>query len=213
MSTTADGHTSDRLPTRPTLLRAITDPQNEAAWHEFEQSYRKLIYGLAVQSGLTADEAEEATQETLVSVSQAISKFKYDPKRCSFKTWLGVLAKRRIADQFRKRPPRGRFVDLPPDPSTVTDPVAKLADPASLEPDAFWEVEYEKAVRDAALAKLRQEVKPSHYQIFHLHVANGQPASDVAKALGVRVGQVHLVKLRLQPKFQKIVAGLQKQPV
>ena len=200
------------LPTRVSLLEDITDPANIARWEEFIRTYGKLIRVLAARSGLTADEADEAVQETWVSVAQTIGGFQYNPKECSFKSWLGMLAQRRIVDQLRKRPPRGRQVELPPEPDTDTDALALVPDPAGGDPTVFWDTEYEKTVESLALERLKQQVKPLHFQIFHLHVARQQSAADVAKAVGVSVGQVYLVKLRVKKKYKRIVAGLLKGP-
>jgi len=55
------------------------------------------------QSRLTEAEAQDAVQETVIKVSKHIGRFRYDPAKCSFRRWLMLLARQRIAMQFQKR--------------------------------------------------------------------------------------------------------------
>lgn len=56
---------------------------------------------------------------------------------------------------------------------------------------------------NTALEKLKTQVKPKHFQIFYLLTLKQLPAPKVAQTLGVNVGQVYLVKLRVGAKFKK----------
>src|SRR5262245_14560257 len=91
------------IPTRASLLARIKDPNDGASWQEFHDTYRRLIFGVACKAGLNEAEAQDATQDTLVAVAQNIGEFRYEPKRCSFKTWLMMIARQRIIWQLRKR--------------------------------------------------------------------------------------------------------------
>ena len=62
-----------------------------------------LILGFALKAGLTEDEAAEVVQETLIGAAKHLPGFRYDPKVCSFKTWLLNLSNWRVKDQIRKR--------------------------------------------------------------------------------------------------------------
>src|SRR6266571_1256170 len=94
----------DSIPTRHSLLARMKDWEDQKSWQDFFNTYWRLIYAVAVQSGLTHSEAEEVVQETVISVSKKINDFKNDPALGSFKSWLMLITRRRIADQFRKRP-------------------------------------------------------------------------------------------------------------
>src|SRR5215831_17141311 len=96
---------ADSIPTRQSLVERMKHWSDQASWQDFFQTYWRLIYGVARQTGLTANEAEEVVQETVISVAKKIGEFKNDPAFGSFKSWLMLITRRRIADQFRKRPP------------------------------------------------------------------------------------------------------------
>src|SRR5580693_8260422 len=91
------------IPTRESLLGRLKNWNDDESWREFFGIYRKLIFSLAVKSGLSPQESEEVVQETVISVAKTIPDFEYAPDRCSFKSWLRHLAQKRIADHFRKR--------------------------------------------------------------------------------------------------------------
>src|SRR5437867_3229039 len=91
------------LATRRSLLARLKDADDHASWQRFFDGYGKLIYGVALKSGLTETEAQDALQETAIAVARHIPEFKYDPAKCSFKTWLPLLTRQRIVHQVRKR--------------------------------------------------------------------------------------------------------------
>src|SRR5438094_4752690 len=91
--------------TRRSLVERLADWGDQVRWQEFFDTYSKLIYSAARQSGLTDTEAQEVVQETIITVAKSIDKLKYDPAIGSFKGWLLQITRWRIADQFRKREP------------------------------------------------------------------------------------------------------------
>jgi DNA-directed RNA polymerase specialized sigma24 family protein len=75
------------LPTRASLLKSLADPDS-VRWEEFHETYRGLILGVGRRSGLNDHEAKEALQDVLLTVSQKLPDFQYDPTKDSFKGWL-----------------------------------------------------------------------------------------------------------------------------
>ena len=57
----------------------------------------------------------------------------------------------------------------------------------------------------AALEKLKERVSVRQFQIFFLHVIKAMPALETARALGVNVARIYLVKHRVKPLFEKAV--------
>ncbi|HMJ66799.1 MAG TPA: sigma-70 family RNA polymerase sigma factor [Candidatus Binatia bacterium] len=197
------------LPTRPTLLARLKNVHDQESWNDFFNTYWKLIHGVAIKSGLAEEEAKDVVQETLISVSKAIEQFEYNPEVCSFKTWLRTIIRRRIADQFRKRPRESLADDSPQSLETTTSALEKLPSPESDAPDAVWEAEWQKTVIDVALERLKRQLSAEHYQIFYLNVIKQLTPRDVAKSLNVSVGRVYLVKHRHLRSFAKSIKDLQ----
>jgi len=91
------------IPTRATLLERLKNWQDDSSWQDFFDTYWKLIYHVAINRGLTKEEAQDVVQETMLTVAKQMPNFKYDRKIGSFKSWLLNTTRWRIADQFRKR--------------------------------------------------------------------------------------------------------------
>ena len=202
----------DPLATRASLLARLKDWGDQASWREFHDTYWRLIHHFALKQGVPEDEAKDIVQETLVSVAKAIREFQYDPAKCAFKSWLLGVARHRVTDYFRRHP-RERESPRRALPATAarTATVERVPDPQSLAPQEIWEEEWKNNVVELALEKLKAQVSTKHFQIFYLHVIKRQSTGKVAKALGVSIGQVYLVKHRLKGAFEKAVKKLERQ--
>jgi len=204
-----DTRREEWLPTRSTLLRRIRDPDDADGWQEFYETYRQLIRKFARRRGLSEADAEDVTQDTMVTVQKTMGRFQYDPQRCSFKSWLGRLADQRITDFLRRQ-----AVSASPRPTTdATDRAARdlAPDPAGPDPDAVWEAEWRQGVITLALQRLKDVVKPLSYQAFYLHSIKGQPPRQVAQALGIGVTKVYLETHRAGRVFRRIAAKVRLQ--
>lgn len=201
--------------TRWSLVRRLKAGGDEQAWQEFNAAYGPLLRSLALKSGLSREEADEAVQDTLVSVFKSLPAFKADPAAGSFKNWLFRVAQWRIINQFNKRPRHASAVvesfaraDAG-SRSTGTAPIEKIADATPNALEEAWEAEWQENALEIALGQLKQVAKARHFQAFYLHVIKRQSACQVAKALGTNVGQVYLIKCRLLPVFRRIVKRLE----
>ena len=118
------------LATRRSLITRLKNWDDHEGWREFFQTYWKLIYTVALKSGLTETEAEDVVQETVVTIAKTMEKYRYEREKCRFKTWLMRITRMRIIDQLRKRKPdfhAARF--RIGEPSTGTDTLGALPDP------------------------------------------------------------------------------------
>jgi RNA polymerase sigma factor (sigma-70 family) len=197
--------------TRASLLIRLRDWQDQESWRDFFNTYWKLIYAVAIRAGLSDHEAEEVVQETVLSIAKKMDSFKYDPAVCSFKGWLLHVARLRIQDQFRKRGPH-QFRSASPSGNHrgSTDTVSRVPDPASLALDGIWDEEWHKNLIDAALERIKGQIKPEHYQIFYLSAVKGMPSARIAKMLAVNIGRVYLVRHRVGAVFKKEIAALKE---
>src|SRR5947207_15006258 len=150
------------LPTRWTLIERLKNWDDQESWRQFFETYWKLIYSVALKSGLTHPEAQDVVQETIISVSKKIQDFKADPTRCSFKSLLLYLARWRIIDQVRKRPKENaphqqRAPDSPAGNAATTATEERVPDPAGNALDVIWDNEWERNLISVALEKLESQ--------------------------------------------------------
>jgi RNA polymerase sigma factor (sigma-70 family) len=204
------------IPTRASLLVRLKDMGDTASWNEFYQTYRELIYSVARRGGLNEMEAEEVVQDTLISVAKKMPGFHYDPAKDSFKGWLLTVTHWRILDQLKKRMPfpcqslRTSATTRKEESRTAT--VDRLPGPAGFDFNTIWDEEWLKHRLQSALARIKRQVHPQQYEIYHLHVILEKPVREVARTLGVNVGQVYLARHRVGGLLKKELKRLEQSP-
>jgi RNA polymerase sigma factor (sigma-70 family) len=211
-------------PTRQSLLSRLKDWDDRESWRDFFETYWRLIYGLAVKSGLPHAEAEDVVQETLLAVAKEMPDFKYDPARGSFKGWLLEVTRRRIANHVRKglkhrqaaaRPLAGEAprhlsgVGREPD-QRRTATVERIPDPNSDEMERLWDQEWQKNLLEAAIVRVKKRVNAKQYQMFHSYVMMQWPMDQVKETLGVSAAQVYMAKMRIGRMIKCEVRALEK---
>jgi RNA polymerase sigma factor (sigma-70 family) len=204
--------TEPSLQTRWSLIGRLKDCGDQQSWREFFDAYWRLIYTVALKSGLSEAEAQDVVQETVISVAKKMPEFKCDPAAGSFKSWLLTLTRWRIIDQMRKRKcgmqfseldRSGERYELPPrgdphaDETSRTATVERVPDPDALELEAIWNEEWGKNLLDAAAERVKRQVDAEQYQLFDFHVLKQWPARKVASKLGVNLARVYFAKYKI----------------
>jgi RNA polymerase sigma factor (sigma-70 family) len=205
------GTPHELIPTQDTLLQKMQNLQDQSSWKRFFDTYRNLIYGVAVKGGLTPSEAEDVVQETMASVVKHIQGFKYDPAIGSFKAWLLNMTRWRITDQLRKRGPQVPYPEFSEETDLGHGKVNDAMDHAVPELEKLWDAEWEKNLLDAAMTRVKRDLNPKHFQIFDCYVNKGWTPERVAKAFDVPVGQVFLAKHRVTEQIKQEVARLSRE--
>ena len=204
----------DSIATRRTLLDRLKDKDDQASWQEFFDTYWSLIFRVAKKSGLSDEEAQDIVQETVISVARKIDGFVYDPKVCSFKTWMLRLTRWRIINQLKRRQRKSARMhrsNMNADDPTRTATVNRIPDPASLDLEPCWDREWALNLYRASLERTKQKVSPDQYQIYDLCVAEDMPARKVAKTLGVSIARVYLAKHRVGKVHKHEIEKLRKE--
>jgi len=192
--------------TRESLIGRLVNLEDRPRWQDFFETYWRLIYGVARKAGLTDAEAQDAVQETVITVAKNISR--YERTAGSFKGWLLHITRWRIADQFRKRAPhatRGRDRTR-----AGTATIERIPDPYGLRFETAWQEELQQDLLTAALERVKRKVDARHYQIFDCAVMKEWSAAKVAKELGVNIAQVYLVKHRLSSLLKREVRAIER---
>ena len=198
------------IPTRRSLLSRLKNWDNEDSWRDFFNTYWRLIYDFAIKAGLDDAQAQDAVQETIISVANQMKGFKYDPALGSFKGWLLQVTRRRVADQMRKRYRTGEVGALQADDPAVAAMLASLPDASGFHLEAVWEEEWRKHMADAALEKVKRQVRPEQFQMFDFAVLKSWPVAKVAEALGVTITQVYMARHRIGKLVKKEIQRLEQ---
>jgi RNA polymerase sigma-70 factor (ECF subfamily) len=196
--------------TRTTLINRLKNWQDQASWEAFFETYWRLIYGVAVKSGLTETEAQDVVQETMIAVAKHMPNFQYDRNVGSFKAWLMNMTRWRISDQFRQRDLVNRPHPHGEAGSNAADSpdMENIVDGAIRDMQAVWDEEWKVALFEAAMAKVKRSLDPRQYQIFDFFVNKGWPPPKIAETFGIPVGQVYLTKHRVTEAIKEEVERL-----
>jgi len=191
------------IPTRASLLSRLKHSDDSESWRECFDLYWKLIFNAARRAGLTETEAEDAVQETLLTVVRTIRTFEYDQHRGSFKGWLLKTTAWRVQDQFRKRGTgRLEFVASLPEEihPTIETGIQQV-----------WDAEWEQNLLAAAIERVKRKVSPKHFQIFDLAVLREWPTARISEALDVTSTYVYVTKHRVNNRFKAELQALREE--
>ena len=197
------------LSTRRSLVERLGNLDDRLGWQRFFDAYGGLLYRVARAAGLNDTEAQEAVQETVITVARNIGGLRYDPAVGSFKGWLLQTARWRIADQFRQRARHRAEMPLE-DSEPGTSAVDRLPDPAVPDLERVWDREWQGSLLAAALAAVKKEVDPRQYQIFDCYVTRGWSAARTARELQVNIAGVYLAKHRVGVLLKRAVRQLER---
>jgi RNA polymerase sigma factor (sigma-70 family) len=198
--------------TRETLLIRVKNWEDQESWKDFFNTYSPLVYSVAFKAGLSQAEAEDAVQETMLTVAKQIREFHYNPAIGRFRSWLIHTTQWRVNDQLRKRK---RMVEPRTRTKTGdrTATIERVPDPASLDLNKVCEEEWENHIFLLAVDKVKREVSAKHFQIFDLYVLKKWSGNKVAETIGVDRALVHLTKSRMMRLIKKEVETLRSQSI
>jgi len=208
---TAERPSDVLLPTRQSLLSRLRDCEDQQGWREFFDTYWRLIYNVARYAGLDDATAQDVVQNTFIYLARRMPKFRYDPGRHSFKSWLRHVTRSRISVYYRramtKEPP---LPELPLEDDDVKV-WESIPDPG---PDAFdevWQREWEENLLKTALRRIRPKVSAQQLMIFELAALGEVPLKQVARKLEISLMQVYLARHRIGKLFKAEVERLRRE--
>lgn len=205
---------SELLPTRPSLLARLRNADDskgwQQGWEEFYLRYHPVIYRHALKQGLPEADAEDVVQEIVIGLARSLPQFQYDPKVCSFKTWLFRVARNKIVSHLRKRGRQSRSpvggMETEHDPEAL----AEVADDNVLTPDKEWDLMWEANLRRVALEHVKNRVKPMTMRLYLHHVVDGHSVDATVICFGASPEAVHLAKHRVQKMVDETLERLRE---
>jgi RNA polymerase sigma factor (sigma-70 family) len=196
--------------TRKSLIERLGDWEDQKSWDDFYKTYWRLIYSVALKSGLRPDEAMDAVQEVVLALAKQSKKQQYDPRQGSFKVWLMNLTRWRINDQFRRRAKDTAMSHSASHDDRDTATFDRFADPKTGDLERLWNAEWARNLLDRAIARVKVQVSPRQFQIFDAYVVKDWSVGKVMSELGVSLAQVYLAKHRVGKILKSEIAALDK---
>ena len=187
--------------TRDSLIVQIQDPANRNAWDQFTQLYRPVVYRIARRRGLQDADAEDLTQQVMLSVARAIPDWKRNPET-RFRYWLNRIARNAIVNAL-SRGPKDRGVGG----SDFVQAVNNLPHQSG-NVETQIEYEYQRQLYRRAAEIVRDSVNADTWLAFFHTVVEGESTEVVAARLGKTIGNVHAARSRLMRRLQNAVREL-----
>jgi RNA polymerase sigma-70 factor (ECF subfamily) len=200
MDRAVDSRTSASL-----LSRLNQNPNDPTAWDDFVRRYGRKIHAWCRRWNLQDADAEDVTQNVLLTIARKMRTFTYDPTR-SFRGWLRTLAHAAWCDwlEGRRR--------ATPGPGEVRGIEQLETVEARDELVARLEEEYERELLDEAMARVRLRVEKRTWEAFHLLAFEDLSGAEAAERLDMKVPAVFVAKGRVQKMIQEEIRKLEGPP-
>lgn len=188
--------------TRTSLILRLSCADNEAAWGEFVRIYQPLIMRAAIRMGLSRMDAEEATQEVLIQLTQVVEQWSSDPPGATFRGWLYRVSRHVIIRFIQQKGRLERFT-----PQSVRSELDHQPAPASLE-SAYFDLQFRQQVFSYVAHKIRDTFAEKNWRAFWRSYVEYQSIPDTAAELGMRVCDVYVARSRILKRFQSEIKTL-----
>lgn len=204
--------------TSTTLLRDLANDSQHARWAEFVTRYRPMMEAF-MRERFPSLYADDVIQETLIAVCTALPSYRYVPEEKGyFHNYLtGILRNKalrqlhkeqrqaEIADEMRRS--RGDAPQCMANGGRARSPSVSQG-VIQGDDEQSWRV----TLVEIALQQLMSDesIQSRTRQVFLRVVVNGEKPEAVAAAFGITCNGVYLIKNRMMPRLQKIVAALEK---
>ena len=191
--------------TRPSLLLAIRDAQNNAAWEQFIDLYTPLVFTHCRGRGLQEADAADVSQEVMRAVAAAIRRFEYDRARGAFRTWLLTVTRSKLNNFFSSH---ARI------PVAVGDTAMqeRLENVPPPEEGVEWEHEFRQRLFQYTAEKIRDEFQEKTWLAFWQSTVENKPVDQVAALLGLSVGAVYIARSRVTARLRARISQLSDEP-
>lgn len=181
--------------TRSSVLRAVANVENEAAWARLFDLYAGFVFSIARSKGLKEEDADDIVQVVFADLARNLPTFEYDRAKGRFRSYLIGLVHWRVKDKLRLALRDKELKE------------AYITEAADMSPDdkAFAEREWQAAALEEALRRLKPDVRPEHYAAFYASAVEGQDTETVLRLYNLSRDNLYQIRKRLTAKLQETV--------
>jgi RNA polymerase sigma-70 factor (ECF subfamily) len=191
--------------TRHSLIQRLQDAGDEAAWEEFASIYRPIIVRIALRKQLQFDDAEDLAQQVLLLVLKNISKWKADPARARFRTWLQTVVRNATLNALTRRPKEQA--------SGGTTSLQKINQYPDMADSLWFDLEWQREALRWVAQQVRGEFESKTWTAFWDTAIEQLSAQEVAERIGKSVGAVYIARSRVMQRIKQRIADLDEDSV
>ena len=182
--------------TRSSVIQAVADTENEAAWNRLFDLYAGFVYSIARSKGLNDADADDVVQMVFVDLARNMPTFKYDREKGRFRSYLAGLVHWRVMDRLKAGKREAELKE-----SFLEEAKAS----ATVEDEGFAEREWQAAALEEALRRIKPDVRPEHYAAFVASAVEGQDTEAVMRLYGLSRDNLYQIRKRLTAKLRETV--------
>lgn len=186
--------------TRSSVLRAVADTDNAAAWERFFDLYAGFVFAFARSKGLSADDADDLVQSVFADLSRTLPTFDYDRNKGKFRSYLLKLVNWRLADKLnlskRDESLKAAYWNE-----------IKVANSRGSD-SALADRKWQEAALKEALRRLQPEIRPDHFAAFVESTVEGLDVETVMKLHNLTRDNLYQIRTRLTAKLKPLVAAV-----
>ena len=187
-----------RWVTTTQVLEELKTSNEAQVWRRFCDHFRPVVVDFARRLGLSATDAEDAAQETMVEFLKAFRGGKYDREKGRLSNWLFGVA-RRVILNLRSHRPLERLVA---DKTTGTSFWDLIQDDHSIKHS--WENQWRQMVLTRCLEQARRELDSKVFEAFELYALSEMPVDEVAQRLRMSRNAVYIAKSRVLSRLREL---------
>ena len=185
--------------TRSSVLRAVANIENEAAWQRLFDLYAGFVFSIARSKGLKSEDADDIVQIVFTDLARNLPTFQYDRAKGKFRSYLAGLVHWRVMDRLkagkRDMELKANFLEEAQSFMTPDD-------------DSFAEREWQAAALEEALRRIKPDVRPEHYAAFVASAVEGQDTEAVMRFYGLSRDNLYQIRKRLTERLRETTAAV-----
>lgn len=189
--------------THSSVLMAVADTGNAAAWARFFDLYAGFVFAIARSKGLSAEDADDVVQTVFGDLARKMPTFEYDRTKGKFRSYLLGLVNWRVIDKLKAGRREADFRVAYGDEMKEGTSVEMAADLA--------EREWQAAALDEALRRLQKEARPDHFAAFVESAVEGLDTETVMRLHGLTRDNLYQIRARFTARLKPLVAAILKE--
>jgi RNA polymerase sigma-70 factor (ECF subfamily) len=171
-------------------------------WRRLLELYQPLLRAWVARAGVPASDVDDLVQDVLLVVFRKVPGFERRG-RGAFRAWLRTILAHQLRDYFRGQ----KYRPTATGDSDIRRTLEELESHDSAL-SRLWDREHDQHVVASLMERVQGRFEPETWQAFLRHVQEGEPAGQVAEALGLSLNSVLLAKSRVLKRLRQEAAGL-----
>jgi len=196
---------SDIYKTRLTLLKKIQDKDDQHAWQEFIDIYKKYIYAIIREVGIPVHDVEDILQRIMLSLWKRLPEMDAEEIR-RFRSYLGKMTQNAIYEYMRQKGQRAQRLE-----KASNDPELGYSKSTDLpEINEIAQREWEQYLTNMALDNISQQFSGNAIEAFKLSM-QGLDLDKIAEKLDVKAHSVYRLRSRVKERLIQEVKRLRSE--